>query len=526
MPRARPILLRTESARLSDVPGEPGFEPQDLGSLLAARAQLERDRPPQFRVHDRTHLELIADYRLDPKNNEPTYEWDAYFFVPESLRLHDQTYEKHEIYDDLLSYVRLEVPDLPFTALGDEPLRSLERALAEGSTKDAKLRELRLFACYVRVSTQQAQRAVRVWARTSLERGREAAIELAAAASQLTVALRAVLSAATPRCDDEAHKAIRWVDEDVSRLIETMLATIAVDLRDHGASPDDLAPISDAAAEQARYRRDFGLDGVGTRAVKPRDVEHLEFRRHVLKRFTSSVLWLDLQVREAGVWVRQLVLAIAASVAMGFAFAAAMMQQNGTSQSIWASLVIVVLAYAAKDRIKAILQAKLTKFVSRVFPDREWKVTTRGDHAELAEVYERSGFVPASDLPIEALELRRSSRRFAIEAAARPERILWHSKTFTLDGEALAARDPRFTGLSEVCRINVRRWLDHTDDPKRPIVFADPDDNQIYSATAKRVYNIAIVYRLRRRGDNDAPWRRVRVVVTRKGILRIDRVDA
>ena len=70
----------------------------------------------------------------------------------------------------------------------------------------------------------------------------------------------------------------------------------------------------------------------------------------------------------------------------------------------------------------------------------------------------------------------------------------------------------------------MRRWLDHTDDPKRKIVFADPNDQHIYSAVARRVYNIAVVYRLRRAGDLDAPWHRVRVVVTRKGILRIDPV--
>ena len=78
--------------------------------------------------------------------------------------------------------------------------------------------------------------------------------------------------------------------------------------------------------------------------------------------------------------------------------------------------------------------------------------------------------------------------------------------------------------LTEIFRLNLRRWLDHTDDPKRRILFADPDDRRIYAANAPRAYNIAVVYRLRRSGDEAAPWHRIRVVVTRKGIARIDTI--
>ena len=115
------------------------------------------------------------------------------------------------------------------------------------------------------------------------------------------------------------------------------------------------------------------------------------------------------------------------------------------------------------------------------------------------------------------------TRTHPFEESARPERVLWHHKTVTVHGEDVAAADARLTALTEIFRLNVRRWLDHTDDPNRKIVFADPSDRQIYSAVAPRVYNIAIVYRLRERGV-DAPWHRIRVVVTRKGIRRIDRI--
>ena len=61
------------------------------------------------------------------------------------------------------------------------------------------------------------------------------------------------------------------------------------------------------------------------------------------------------------------------------------------------------------------------------------------------------------------------------------------------------------------------------DDPSHEIFFADPRDGALHAAKARRVYNVNVVYRLRR-GDGGAPWRRLRVVVSRKGIERIDKI--
>ena len=66
----------------------------------------------------------------------------------------------------------------------------------------------------------------------------------------------------------------------------------------------------------------------------------------------------------------------------------------------------------------------------------------------------------------------------------------------------LARADERFTALTEIFRLDLRRWLAHTDDPKRKIVFADPESGSVECAIAPRVYNLGIVYRLRRAGDD------------------------
>ena len=90
--------------------------------------------PVSFRVHDRTHLEFGAEYPIQPSSVRHT--WEAYFFVPESFRLHQATYDKKAIYDDLWSYVRYAVPALPFFRLASleagSPLAVVRETLAGG----------------------------------------------------------------------------------------------------------------------------------------------------------------------------------------------------------------------------------------------------------------------------------------------------------------------------------------------------------------------------------------------------------
>jgi hypothetical protein len=70
--------------------------PSEWGSLLgdlAPRPLRSTDDPVEWRVHDRTHLEFAIDYAFDEKAAQ-SYRWEAYFFVPDSFRLQQTTYDK------------------------------------------------------------------------------------------------------------------------------------------------------------------------------------------------------------------------------------------------------------------------------------------------------------------------------------------------------------------------------------------------------------------------------------------------
>ncbi|MCU0687188.1 MAG: hypothetical protein MUF34_33910 [Polyangiaceae bacterium] len=514
----------------------------DWASLLG-----DLSRPPitgrpeddkvEWRVHDRTHVEFAIDYPASELSSD--YRWEAYFFVPASFRLDEATYDKKELYDDLQSYVRLAVPELPFSGLADggptAPLARLKAALGEavgvpeGSAAVAEAgRQLRLFACYVRATGLSSLREVERAAEAKLPGGaelRSMAAEFGQSCARAARALRAVIDEALGRgLSPELATIARWADEDVSLVLETFCASLAVMLERRADEDPRLRGLAEHVAAlavgEARHRAARGYDSVVAGDGDGRQFEHLEFRRHVLKRFTSSTLWLSLERREGPQWVLHALYALAAAVAMTFALVASI-QTNPFSQQVFRYAILVAVAYAAKDRIKAFLQNSVTKWLAKRFPDRLWTIRDVERGRDLGEITERAGFLAFRRVPGEVLQMRRLTREHALEEQARPERVLWYKKAVSLrPGAGLPGP---FPAVTEIFRLNVRQWLEHTDDRNRKFLFADPRDARIYSATARRVYNINVVYRLTHGAEN-AVWHRIRVVVSRKGIERIDAI--
>lgn len=491
-------------------------------------------------MHDRTHVEFAIDYALAT----PRHAWEAYFFVPESFRIHEANYTKKAIYDDLQSYVRYAVPEVPFASLVSlergAHLRRLKEALTTAQEKDAgsdepdrAMRALRFFACLVRASGLVAVRDVEACMSArplDAEAIKSAVGSFLVSCSALTTEVRRIFGEVRSRggaLRDDVRRVIDLTDEEISLAIETLCADIAIKLESDAeidaALPDLAEHVASCAVVEARYRTKRRYDSVGSAAATKRQVEHLEFRRHVLKRFTSSVLWLSLEVREGvAKWVTYSVYALAASVAMAFAILAGL-RASRISDNFFRYAVVIILAYAVKDRLKAFLQEAFSSLVSRRWADRLWTIRDRERMRDVGKVRERAGFVPFRRIPPAVVALRDATRDPALEVMDRSERVLWHRK----DVELL---DPRRTGvvldspmLTEIFRLNIGHWLLHTDDPRRRIVFADPADASVYSAMAPRVYNINVIYRLSTESA-DAPWHRIRLVVSRKGIVRIEPV--
>lgn len=495
------------------------------GTASFAEAALVRD--PIWERHDRTHLEMALRYPVPDDGLIVEQTWEAFYFLPESFRLDATTYSKRDLFADLRSYIRFTIPRIELRLVPEEA-RELARRLTSRPS-DEVVRELKLFAGRVRTAiTEEAQLLIDEAIPEDGDGVSARLAEFVTLSSGSLAATREVLGPQKLRTvsfeppDPEVSKTVSWVDEYLSRVLEMALVGLA-NVFESGEGPQDGPRTATAAAvEEARYRRSRNEGPVSASDGSINDLEQIERRQHALKRFTSSVLWLDVEIRDGYTVALHVFHALAAGIAMAFAVVIAVLfgQPNMPSRlGLWAAVVVV--AYMGKDRLKAILQTVFDSLVATRLPDRRWTVSMPGTSLVLAEVAERAAFVGQDAVPDEVDKMRKLAYRDRLQELAGPESILRHHKAVHLGSDAIRTAAPEFGSLTDVMRVDVSRWLAHTDDAKRVVTLADPEAGELFDSKLPRAYDVTVVYRLADANAPDAEWQVARIVVSRNGIRRV-----
>ncbi len=139
----------------------------------------------------------------------------------------------------------------------------------------------------------------------------------------------------------------------------------------------------------------------------------------------------------------------------------------------------------------------------------------------LAEVAERAAFVDQGAVPDDVDKMRKLAYRDRLQELAGPESILRHHKTVHIASDAIRTVASEFVSLTDVMRVDVSRWLAHTDDAKRSVTLADPEAGELFESKLPRAYDVTVVYRLAGASAPDAEWQVTRIVVSRNGIRRV-----
>ena len=325
--------------------------------------------------------------------------------------------------------------------------------------------------------------------------------------------------------DDVTAQTAQWVDEHLSRVFESSMVKLATDLRDRQPEPTVRRKVMAAAISEAQYRVSRGAGPVASAKSTTRELERVERRQHALKRLTSAVLWLQSEVRDARRGAENALHAIAAGIAMTFAVTAALLYgppNDATDVWVWGGLV--VLAYMGKDRIKTGLQDVFSRYIDRRFPNRRWIIRDQSGEQQLAIANEKVRYVDESDLPADVAGFRSDVHRDELRETVETESIIHHQKTIVVDGAAVGAVDPRYSSLTEIFRVDISRWLANTDDATRSVTLADPMLGELFESSLPRAYDVTIIYRIALT-DESPGWSAARVVLSRKGIRRVDQLE-
>ncbi|MEZ4707280.1 MAG: hypothetical protein R3A44_08745 [Caldilineaceae bacterium] len=491
-------------------------------------------------AHDRYQLELKLDYELI-EGQQTRYEVQTYFFVPRSLGISADTYTRAEFFRDLQNHIRLKTPEFTLPDLlhsAESPLHHLEQIVQAADWPnahyaDALITSFKFLRAILKSTLREHWRPFAIYsgALTSVKDE----IKLAAAIEQFLYVTTALASRfhrlyptiAAANLHADVLQAYGLTDESISLLIEENLLgayELASDrLTGSGQREGLRRALRMAVQRETQHRKKHGAGSVLRRSGKN---EEFLYRSSVLKKFTSSVLFLSTAVEREGVTQEHVLYALAAGISMIFATVIAFYAQRVYGNFTTPLFVALVVGYMFKDRIKELGRAFFARSLHNRLYDRRIVVKTLDGEHEIGYIREKVRFVSEQAAPPAVLQARNRQLLSDIANDGQGEQVICYAKEVVLYkdifrklyGESLPIR-----GLNDIMRYDVHQLLRKMANPRQSKYMLDGDE--LKPVRCHKVYhvNIVSVYRVRT-PISDEVITKTRLVLDRKGIKRVEQL--
>ena len=502
----------------------------------------------KIRLHDRHRFEIKLDMDL-PRSSHTVYELESYFFVPRSLNIGPNTYSKEDFYNNNQRYIRFKTPKISLCKLCDSrlntsPLNRVKETLStilEGSKEQALVEqaydEFKLLGCVIRGEIrdhvmifmaeletyipQPPEQGKRLFAIEGLE---NFLLDLKCLGNEINALKSEVMEPAVPV---KLREAFKFFDEYLSLIMEEYLTSLLVVLRKNKAALSVFESVekelTTIVVAQTRYRAAMNYPSV---LKEGENNEVIIYRRGVLKKFMSSVLYLKPELEESHT-LTQVFFGLAAGVAMLFAVLATIYAQNRYTMNSVPFVLIIVISYIFKDRIKDWLKLLFSRNLTRWLSDREIKIMDPCNSKKIGLLKEAFTFIPTSSVPPDISRIRKIDNITSIDEDGKPERVFKYKKEIALYPKKILGSHDRRKDLKDIMRFNIKDFITQADDSCVEYPFADPVTGQIRTSVCSRVYHMNMVLKYSyadAKGVKMIHFDRIRIVLNKEGLVRLEEV--
>ncbi len=513
---------------------------EDQNDILDARIKL----------HDRHRFEIKLDIDLDAAAKS-SYEVETYFFLPRSLNVGPHNYGKERFYNSTQRYIRWRTPKMSLGKLCDPGLATsplnrvradLGRVLAGDAaqeTVDAICDELRLLGCiirgeirdYVKVFVEglatYGEAVPAAQRRLFVGEGLENFLGDLKTLEKALASLKAEVS--DPAVPVKVRETMAFFDEYVSLILEEYLTSLVEGLRANPAARERFGEVEKGVlaivTAQGRYRQAMKYPSVLAPGTSN---ETIIYRRGVLKKFVSSVLYLKAEFSE---WegLTQVFFGLAAGAAMLFAVLVTVYFQSHYAMNSMPFVLAVVISYIFKDRIKDWLKLLFSKSLTRWISDRKIDILDSSGGGRIGLLKEAATFIPGRDVPPDISRLRRIDNITSVDEEGKPERVFKYKKEIALYPEVIMKTHERRRDLNDIMRFNIRDVVEQADDAQVVYPYVDAPSGELRTALCARVYHMNLVLKYSyadREGQPAVHYERIRIVLNKDGIVRLEEVKA
>jgi hypothetical protein len=504
---------------------------------------VSQDISSRVQIHDKHQFEVKLDYSLSASERESCYRVEAYLFVPKSLGAHLTTYSRDQFYSDLHTYIRFKTPSLPLEVLlqaqGASPLLRLEDMVKKVkpesiSEKDAfrMSYDARLLASMVRAEVRDRVLRVSYLFNTvkhvQTEEVMGAWRSLMGQMQELLQRMRNVYGflEQVPKHLGLAHVGA-YVDEYLSLTCEYHTTFLLDGVSAYTDEVQDLKEVRQKTVDfvlmEQNYRKQRGYKSVLTPGVEN---DHFVYRRGKLKKFVSSVLFLDTHRERELLGVSAVIAALAAGVAMLVATLAAIFSQQKWGLNTAPFVFALVLSYIVKDRLKDGIKTYVSGKFTHWLWDYNVHITDPDQHVTFGRCRESVSFMSKPLVPKDVLKVRHGGAMNHMEATAKPEVVIKYTKDIRLNGSNIRKWHYDLHDINDLLRFNLSHFLVRADDPMQIVRHYDAGSDEVKEILCPKLYHLNVVLMLKpQKPEKEARWVRVRVILDRHGIRELQEIN-
>lgn len=481
-------------------------------------------------THGKQQLELQLTCPLAWHRKKVRYRISVYLFFPPQLQMTASRYGVKSFLQDIISYTRFTTPVMSLQMLLDpandkSPFVRIPRYLNEAKVggdlaeKSVEFELKSLINIYQRHLKDTLRQLKKL---AGVEGTREDAVhqaqsmlrDMEAILAQLRQELRPrFLEANIP---ETLRQAFEWSDESIS------LSTEKFYFRLHGLCNrreglDDLeAEVTRKLEVEATYRASRGFPSLVDPSSSDQNFAFLQ-QESMLKKWAQNTYYMTQEKMRSVQHLTTLLMAVAAMVAMLFAVVATFLANHYFPQNSVPFALMLIVAYAFKDRIKETLRAVFLSFLPRLVSDRKNKLISPTGRV-IGNSSLHVAFNQAHHVPEDIQRLRYMTDNIH-RALIPPEDVIEFHKRIVFQGAMIKKMHSRLESVTEILRFYLGNWLQYMDDPDEQLQYCR--DGKPATVQAKRVYPVHIILKLEDPGTGSHHLYGYNMLLSRDGVVRI-----
>jgi hypothetical protein len=243
----------------------------------------------------------------------------------------------------------------------------------------------------------------------------------------------------------------------------------------------------------------------------------------LLNKFILDVLQLKTRKLAINEKYRSLIGGFAAAMAMFLYLMAFIWQGSIFVINSFPFVLITVILYVIKDRLKEELKNLSYKHVFRWFPDYTTEIALPSGKPVIGKVHESFSFIDEQQVPFEIQQLRNQGFHTYLEMIKRQEEVIYFKKkVFVYERKDV---DAPLQGLSIIFRFNLKGFFTKGSDPYEPYTTIDSETLELIHTLLPKVYHINIILKNTYSQANmwdKVEFKKVRIVADTDGVKRIE----